>query len=82
MNPKKITEKIKTLRDQIEHNEERLERTKDADKIQHLEREIGIWQREISRLENLLEDDFDEFEYKNRSKKEKKRLRQAFDDWA
>jgi predicted nucleic acid-binding Zn-ribbon protein len=82
MNPKKITEKIKTLRNQIEHNEGKLERTKDADKIQYLEREIGIWQREISRLENLLEDDFDEFEYRKRSKKEKKRLRQAFDDWA
>ncbi len=82
MNPKKITEKIKTLRQQIEHNEERIERTKDEEAIQHLEREISIWQREIERLEHMLEDDFDEFEYRKRSKKENKRPRHSFDEWA
>lgn len=82
MNPRKITEKIKTLRQQIEHNEERIERTKDDKAIQHLEREISIWQREIERLEGMLEDDFDEFEYRKRSKKESKRPRHSFDEWA
>lgn len=82
MNPRKITEKIKSLRQQIEHNEERIERAKEEETIQHLEREIGIWQREIARLEDLLEEDFDEFEYRKRSKKEKKRPRNSFDDWA
>lgn len=82
MNPRKITEKIKTLRQQIEHNEERIERTKDDKAIQHLERELSIWQREIERLEGMLEDDFDEFEYRKRSKKESKRPRHSFDEWA
>jgi predicted nucleic acid-binding Zn-ribbon protein len=82
MNPRKITEKIKTLRQQIEHNEERIEKTKDEKAVHHLEREISIWQREIARLENMLEDDFDEFEYKKRSKKESKRPRHSFDEWA
>lgn len=82
MNPRKITEKIRTLRHQIEHNEGKIERTKDEEMIPHLEREIGIWQREITRLEDLLEDDFDEFEYRKRSKKEKKRPRHSSDDWA
>lgn len=82
MNPKKIIEKIKTLRHQIEQNEEKINRTDDAETIQNLEREIGIWQREITRLEGLLEDDFDEFEYRQRSKKERKRTRHTFDDWA